>query len=96
MKKTYLTTVTLTSAVAMALFLAASSFAQGPPAGPQGGPGGGGGGRAGRGGRGGAPAQPAGPMPKGPDGHPDFSGFWNLPDPPQSGVERVDAPAGAH
>lgn len=106
MKKTFLTTAMLSGVAALTLTLALPSRGQdGPPAAPQGGgPGGGGPGRGGagrggargggRGGRGGAPAQPAGPMAKLPDGHPDFSGFWNLPDPPGTGVERIEAPAG--
>ena len=33
----------------------------------------------GQAGRGAAPPAPAGPTPRGPDGKPDFSGFWDWP-----------------
>ncbi len=95
MKKTFLTMAAVTAAAAAALYLAPPSFAQdGPPQGgpPEGGRGFGGG-RAGggRGGRGGArgPVEPAGPMPKSPDGRPDFSGFWNLPE--RAGATGIEA-----
>src|SRR5580693_6902535 len=100
MKKTFLTMATLATAATVALFLALPSSGQdGPPAGgPPGGgapgggaPGGRGGGGRGRGGRGGggAPAVPAGPMARTPDGHPDFGGFWNLPE--RAGASGVEA-----
>ena len=94
MKKTLLTMATLTGTAVVGLLLTLPVSGQnGPPAGaPPGGPGGGGGRAGGRGGRGGgAPAEPAGPMTRTPDGHPDFSGFWNLPD--RAGASGIEAAA---
>ena len=92
MKKNLLLLTTVTAAAGLALFMALPGAGQdGPPAAGRG-AGKGGGRGAGKGG--GAPQEAAGPMARTSDNHPDFSGFWNLPDPPASGIERVDAPAG--
>ena len=69
--------VALTCVIAVAVFLAPipGIGQDGPPAAAkEGGKGGFGGG-----GKGKAPAPPAGPMPRTPDGHPDFTGYWNGP-----------------
>ncbi len=95
MKKKLMMLATVTTTAAVALFMALPGAGQdGPPAG--GPPGGGrGAGRGGRGGgRGGAPQPPAGPMARTPDGHPDMSGFWNLPEPPATGIEPAPARGG--
>jgi hypothetical protein len=71
MKKGLLSTI-ISLAVSVFLFTAGMT-GQDPPAGGKGGFGG-------KGGKGGKePPPPAGPMPRAPDGHPDFSGFWNGP-----------------
>ena len=94
MRKRYLG-IAIVACVAFAMIVAQSFLAQAPqggapagaPGGPQGGapggaPGGGrgGAGAGGGGGRGGgAPAVPAGPVVRGPDGKPDFTGYWTPP-----------------
>jgi hypothetical protein len=87
---------TVTTTAAVALFMTLPGAGQdGPPAGgPPGGRGAakGGGGRGG--GKGGAPQPPAGPMARTPDNHPDMSGFWNLPEPPATGIEPAPARGG--
>src|SRR5580698_6087640 len=98
MKKTLLMGTTAATAAAFALFMTLPSAGQdGPPAGAPGGgaPGAakggpGGGGARGGGGRGGGAAVPAGPMPRTPDGHPDMSGFWNLPE--RAGATGIEGP----
>ena len=60
----------------LAQMLIGQAPAQGGGAAPGGAPGQAPGGRGGGGGRGGAPAPPAGPIVRGPDGKPDFTGYW--------------------
>ncbi len=76
-------TIVIGIAVVLALgqILIGQASAQGGGAAPGGAPGQapggrGGGARGGDGGRGGAAAPPAGPIVRGPDGKPDFSGYW--------------------
>jgi len=89
MKKNFWILTTALTAASFAVFMAIPSSGQdGPPAqGAPGGKGGGGKGGGGKGGGRGGAKEPAGPMARTPDGHPDMSGFWNLPEPPATGLE---------